>query len=126
MLLLRQARKYGVCCLLATQSPGDIDYKALGQVGTIAIGKLTTPQEVRKVEPHLLAYGASRELLAALPRRRPGEFVLLSDEHPEPVEFRARQTHTPHRLVSREEIGNLVTDEDRAELGGAPTLAKAG
>ena len=40
MLLLRQARKYGLCCLLGTQSPGDIDYKALGQIGTVAIGRI--------------------------------------------------------------------------------------
>lgn len=126
MLLMRQARKYGLCCLLATQSPGDIDYKALGQVGTIAIGKLSTPQELRKVEPHLSAYGASRELLAALPRKRPGEFVLLSDEHPEPVEFKARQTYTPHRLVGSDEIRRLVTDQDRIELGGLHSLREVG
>lgn len=118
MMLLRQARKFGLACLLCSQSPGDVDYKALGQVGTIAIGKLSTQQEVRKVEPHLLAYGASRELLATLPRRKPGEFVILSDAHDEPVEFKARQTYTQHRLVGPDEIRKLVTDQDRIELGG--------
>ncbi len=37
-LLFRQARKYGVCCLAATQSAGDIDYKVLGQAATWSLG----------------------------------------------------------------------------------------
>lgn len=115
--LLRQARKYGLCCLLASQSPGDLDYKAIGQIGTFAVGKLSTLQELRKIEPYLLAHGASRDLLATLPRKRPGEFVLLNDATVHPVEIKARQTYTPHRLVSHEEIRQLVTDQDRTELG---------
>jgi DNA helicase HerA-like ATPase len=124
MRLLRQARKYGLCCLLASQSPGDVDYKALGQVGSVLVGKLSTHQELRKIEPHLVAHGASRELLATLPKKRPGEFVVLSDG--DAVEFRARQTYTPHRLVSQDEIRKLVTDHDRIELGGLHALKDAG
>jgi hypothetical protein len=122
--LLRQARKYGLCCLLATQSPGDVDYKALGQVGTVLVGKLSTVQELRKIEPHLLAHGASHEMVGALPRKRAGEFIMLGDG--EAIEFKARQSHTPHRLVSAEEIRKLVTDQDRIELGGLHSLKEAG
>ncbi|MGE0871401.1 MAG: hypothetical protein AB7P03_22760 [Kofleriaceae bacterium] len=116
-LLLRQARKYGLCVLLASQSPADLDYKAIGQIGTLAVGKLSTLQELRKIEPQLLAHGASPRLLATLPRKRPGEFVLLNDATDHPVEIKARQTYTPHRLVSQDEIRKLVSDRDRTELG---------
>ena len=117
LALLRQARKTGLCLQLCSQSPGDLDYKAIGQIGTWAIGKLSTLQELRKIEPHLLAHGASHKLLATLPRKRPGEFVMLNDATDHPVEIKARQTYTPHRLVSQDEIRKLVSDRDRTELG---------
>ncbi|MCA9623002.1 MAG: ATP-binding protein, partial [Myxococcales bacterium] len=35
-MLFKQARKYGLGCLMATQNPGDVDYKAMAQFGTWA------------------------------------------------------------------------------------------
>ena len=41
-LLLRQGRAFGICCLFATQNPGDIDYKGLSNCHTWIIGRLAT------------------------------------------------------------------------------------
>ena len=45
MLLLKQARAFGVGVVLSTQNPVDIDYKALGNMGTWMIGRLTTEND---------------------------------------------------------------------------------
>ncbi len=42
LTLLKQARAYGVGCLLATQNPVDLDYKALSNAGTWFLGRLQT------------------------------------------------------------------------------------
>ncbi|MHA1860660.1 MAG: ATP-binding protein, partial [Candidatus Asgardarchaeia archaeon] len=49
MLLVKQGRAFGVCCVFATQNPGDIDYKALGNCGTWIIGNLQTERDRQKV-----------------------------------------------------------------------------
>ena len=48
-ILIRQARAFGLGILLATQNPGDIDYKILGNIGTRFIGKLRTDNDITKV-----------------------------------------------------------------------------
>jgi hypothetical protein len=49
MLLLKQARAFGVGVLLATQNPVDLDYKALSNAGTWFIGRLQTPQDIDRL-----------------------------------------------------------------------------
>ncbi|MFX1512327.1 MAG: hypothetical protein ACFFCQ_07060, partial [Promethearchaeota archaeon] len=49
MLILKQARSFGLGCLLATQNPGDLDYKALGNIATWYLGRLTSEQDISKV-----------------------------------------------------------------------------
>ncbi len=49
MLLLKQARAFGVGVVLSTQNPVDLDYKALGNIGTWFIGRLQTRQDIDKV-----------------------------------------------------------------------------
>lgn len=45
MILLKQARAFGLGMLLATQNPVDLDYKALANIGTWWIGRLQTEQD---------------------------------------------------------------------------------
>jgi hypothetical protein len=47
--LLKQARAFGVGLVVATQNPGDIDYKGLANAGTWFIGKLQTENDKKKV-----------------------------------------------------------------------------
>lgn len=120
MLLLRQARKYGLCCLLATQSPGDIDYKALGQVGTMALGRITGERALGKVEPILRAQpGLDTEaIIAGLPGMAKGRFILVNpDCYEQPVEAQVRWLVSRHVNVTADGVADLVTDEDRENFG---------
>jgi hypothetical protein len=120
MLLLRQGRKYGVCCLLATQSPGDVDYKALGQIGTWFLGRMRTSQEANKVEPSLSAQPGvdSAAIIDRLPSFDIGQFVVTSpDNFSEPVDFRVRWLVTNHRTIEEDDFEELVMDSDRERNG---------
>jgi len=45
LTLMKQARAYGVGCVLATQNPVDLDYKGLSNAGTWLIGRLQTERD---------------------------------------------------------------------------------
>ncbi|MBO9309675.1 MAG: ATP-binding protein, partial [Chloroflexi bacterium] len=47
--LLKTARAFGIGLVLATQNPGDLDYKGLSNTGTWFIGKLQTENDKRRV-----------------------------------------------------------------------------
>ncbi len=53
--ILKQARAFGIGTILATQNPGDLDYKGLSNAGTWFIGKLQTDNDKRKVLDGLAA-----------------------------------------------------------------------
>jgi hypothetical protein len=47
--LLKQGRAFGLGCLLATQNPVDLDYKALSNIGTWFLGRLQTERDKLRV-----------------------------------------------------------------------------
>lgn len=49
LTLLKQARAFGLGLIMATQNPGDLDYKGLSNTGTWFIGKLQTENDQKKV-----------------------------------------------------------------------------
>lgn len=49
LLLLKQARAYGIGVVLSTQNPVDLDYKGLSNIGTWFIGRLQTTQDIDRV-----------------------------------------------------------------------------
>jgi hypothetical protein len=49
LLLLKQARAYGLGLLLTTQNPVDLDYKGLSNTGTWFIGRLQTERDKMRV-----------------------------------------------------------------------------
>jgi len=49
LLLLKQARAFGVGIVLSTQNPVDLDYKGLSNIGTWFIGRLQTTQDIERV-----------------------------------------------------------------------------
>ncbi|SFV56358.1 FIG00495827: hypothetical protein [hydrothermal vent metagenome] len=49
LLLLKQARAFGVGVVLSTQNPVDLDYKGLSNIGTWFIGRLQTIQDIERV-----------------------------------------------------------------------------
>ena len=79
MTLLKQARAYGVGCVLATQNPVDVDYKALANAGVWYLGRLQTERDKARVleglEGNASATGAPFDkdtvsaALSSLPKR---------------------------------------------------------
>ncbi len=66
LTLLKQARAYGLGCVLATQNPVDLDYKGLSNAGTWFLGRLQTERDKARVIEGL--EGASAEAGATFDR----------------------------------------------------------
>ena len=49
MLLMKQARAFGVGVVLSTQNPVDVDYKALSNAGTWMVGRLQTERDKQRL-----------------------------------------------------------------------------
>jgi len=112
-ILFKQARKYGVGCLIATQNPGDVDYKSLSQFNTWLVGRLRTPQDQKKVE-HLYPDRRKARLLG---NKRVGEFDLLSgDAGTEPQAVRFPMCRTPHFVAVEADFPD-VWDESEESKG---------
>lgn len=93
LLLLKQARAYGLGIVLATQNPVDLDYKGLANIGTWFIGRLQTRQDQDKVLTGIAAGSGAfkldriRRLLANMRGRT---FLMQSVHLDEPVLFETR------------------------------------
>ena len=68
LTLLKQARAYGLGCVLATQNPVDLDYKGLSNAGTWFLGRLQTERDKARVIEGL--EGASAEAGAGFDRSK--------------------------------------------------------
>ncbi len=49
LTLMKQARAFGLGCILVTQNPVDVDYKGLANAGTWFIGKMQTERDKQRV-----------------------------------------------------------------------------
>ncbi|MFV8751637.1 helicase HerA-like domain-containing protein [Nannocystaceae bacterium ST9] len=126
-LVFKQARKYGVCCLMATQNPGDVDYRAMAQFGTWALGRLTTRQDLKKVEPTIksLAPSDCESVIAELPRLEPGQFVLLSPDHlDQPAALQCRWLYSVHETLDESRIAALADERWRERFASSIVEAK--
>lgn len=90
LLLLKQARAYGIGVVLATQNPVDLDYKGLSNIGTWFVGRLQTKQDQDRLVDGIA--GASDGNLD-----RPGLRKLLSDM--EGRQFLLRSAHLDEPLL---------------------------
>lgn len=109
--LFKQARKYGIGCLMATQNPGDVDYKAMAQFGTWAIGRLTTRQDLKKVS-HIvksLSPEQADRIMALLPKQDVGEFIVMSP--PKVVAMKTRWLCTKHETLDEDQISKMKNTE---------------
>jgi hypothetical protein len=114
LLLLKQARAFGLGILVATQNPADLDYKALANCGTWFIGRLQTDRDKQRVLEGLESASAGRgadrsalmDRLNALGKRI---FLLNSVHLPAPVTFTTRWTMSYLRgPLTREQIRVLM------------------
>src|SRR6185436_14896715 len=93
MLLMKQARAFGVGVVLSTQNPVDIDYKALSNAGTWMIGRLQTDRDKQRLLDGMRAasggvdVGAVGDTISGLAKR---EFVLRRAGKDQPEVFTTR------------------------------------
>ena len=118
LTLLKQARAFGVGCVLATQNPVDLDYKGLGNTGTWFIGRLQTERDKLRVLDGL--EGASAAAGKALDRGRLDTILsglgkrvfLMNNVHDEtPVLFETRWVLSYLRgPLTRDQISSLMAE----------------
>jgi hypothetical protein len=75
--LLRRARSAGVGLFLATQSPGDLDYKCRDQIRNWLIGRVKEQVAIGKLRPMLEA--GRVDAAAKLPGQGTGQFYLVRE-----------------------------------------------
>ncbi|UCE13569.1 MAG: DUF87 domain-containing protein [Candidatus Heimdallarchaeota archaeon] len=83
LIILKQARAAGLGCVLATQNPGDLDYRGLSNIATWVLGRLATNQDIAKVQgalkPVFEGAGGTEEefakLMSQIRALKPGNFI---------------------------------------------------
>ncbi len=108
LLLFRQARKYGIECLIATQSPKDIDYKAFEQFNTISAGRISSEQSLKVLERILEPIAGekeSEEIITMLPGQQTANFVFSSaDLKPKVNHIGVRWLLTKHITLTEKDV----------------------
>jgi hypothetical protein len=116
MVLLKQARAFGLGMLLGTQNPVDLDYKALSNIGTWFLGRLQTERDMQRVLDGLQGAASSsgvtfdramlQKLLAALGNR---VFLMnnVHEDHPVVLQVRWVMSYLSGPL-SRNQIKKLM------------------
>ena len=122
LLLLKQARAFGLGVVLSTQNPVDLDYKGLANIGTWFVGRLQTRQDQDRVLDGIGGGSATfnepelRRLIGELKERT---FLLYSAHRDEPTLFTTRWVLSYLKgPISLEEIGKL--DQRREQAAAVP------
>ena len=130
MLLLKQARAFGVGVVLSTQNPVDVDYKALSNAGTWMIGRLQTEQDKARLVDGLTSAagsvdpGAVGDTISGLGKR---EFVMKRASRDTVSVFTTRWAMSYLRgPLTREQITSLkVSTAPAAPVAPASPAAPA-
>jgi len=112
--LFKQARKYGVGLVAATQNITDIDYKALAQVNTWCLGRMMTQQDIARVKQIIQSIDPihAETVLQKLPSLQTGEFLMLSpDVYDNVVNFQVRWLVTDHLTLDEKDIPASLSPE---------------
>lgn len=114
--LFKQARKYGVGLVAATQNITDIDYKALAQVNTWCLGRMMTRQDIARVKQIIQSIDPTHAemVLQKLPSLRTGEFLMLSpDVYDDVVNFQVRWLVTDHLTLDEKDLPKFLSSESK-------------
>jgi len=133
LTLLKQARAFGVGCVLATQNPVDLDYKGLSNAGTWWLGRLQTERDKARVieglEGASTAAGKSfdkqkmEQTLAGLGKR---VFLMNNVHEDQPVIFETRWTLSFLRgPLTKKQIQVLMAPQKGAPAAVAATRIEA-
>jgi hypothetical protein len=133
LTLLKQARAYGLGCVLATQNPVDLDYKGLSNAGVWFLGRLQTERDKRRVIEGL--EGASTEAGAQFDRREmeatlaalDSRVFLMNNVHADrPAVFHSRWAMSYLRgPLTRSQIGALMAERKQAAAREPARVAPA-
>ncbi len=121
MLLMKQARAFGVGVVLSTQNPVDVDYKAISNAGTWLIGRLTTENDkARLLEGMSSAAGgvdvkAISEQISGLGKR---QFLVRKAGANQPELFATRWARSYLR-------GPMTRDQIQQVMASAPVAGQA-
>lgn len=128
MRLLKQARAFGVGLVLATQNPGDLDYKGLSNAGTWFIGRLNSDNDRQRVMEGLqslasmsdgeYSLSAVEQLIADVPRR----VFLMRNVHQEGPPVLVHSRWAMNYLagpMTRIQITQLMDEQKRAAYNAA-------
>ena len=80
--LLKRARSAGLGLFLATQSPGDLDYRCRDQVLTWLVGRVKEPVAIAKLKPMLDRRPEAADKLAG---QKAGQFYLVREADVTPI-----------------------------------------
>lgn len=106
--IVRQGRSFGVCALLATQNPSDIDYKALSNCGLWMVGSLNTNRDRATVMQGMNLDDMRRSIVQGwIAGAGQGEFVIQDSDATAPVMVRVRYLMTYHRGLDRQKLKAL-------------------
>jgi hypothetical protein len=127
LTLLKQARAYGLGCVLATQNPVDLDYKGMANTGTWFLGRLQTDRDKQRVLDGLEGASAAagfhfdRATIDSTLSALAGRTFLVNNVHEDkPVLIETRFALSYLRgPMTREQIARLMKDKSPTS---APTL----
>ncbi|WP_437656503.1 helicase HerA-like domain-containing protein [Sorangium sp. So ce1182] len=112
--LFTQGRKYGVGCLLCTQSPRSVDYNVFGNTSTKLIGRLEAAQDVDRVIDWFTNEGGAPSWVAARKGAPKGSFVARWPDMPAELSgraFKGRTLFTRHAGAwSPDRVERAVTE----------------
>lgn len=114
LTLLKQARAFGIGCVLSTQNPIDLDYKGLSNIGTWFIGRLQTAQDKNRVISGLTGVGESdkNKLLEQISNLKKRSFLVknINESNLEIISSRFALSYLKGPLSS-DQISNLMADK---------------
>ena len=76
--LLKRGRSAGLGIILATQNPGDLDYKGRDNIQTWFLGRIGEENALRKMKPVLSE--CKRNVASELAAQKAGQFLYLEQE----------------------------------------------
>ncbi len=127
LLLLKQARAFGIGVVLSTQNPVDLDYKGLSNIGTWFIGRLQTTQDIERVIDGLGGKVGSnfekneiKNLLSNLKKRT----FFLKSAHLDDIRLFSTRWVMSYLKgpLKRDEISMLMQEQQSMQKSEAPSI----
>ncbi len=125
LLLLKQARAFGVGVVLSTQNPVDLDYKGLSNIGSWFIGRLQTKQDVDRVIDGLVKSGSGamdKKSISTLLSNLKKRVFLFKSAHRDTIDLFSTRWVMSYLKgpLSKEDISTLMAEKKAAHYHDSP------